>query len=141
MSRDDGPKIKYYFCAGNKTVISRFQTFSITPKDYFDREGFLYDSREFDPKISDFERIADSTFDYVGDGDPEEILLKHGEFMWRDMMSEIRYTYRRRRLLELTGHVCNSWVANTGGAWFCPVCGRSATEISWIVQEVIDEPR
>ena len=47
----------------------------------------------------------------------------------------------RRRLLGLTGHVCNSWVASTSGAWLCPVCGRPATEISWVVQEVIDEPR
>jgi len=51
------------------------------------------------------------------------------------------YEYRRRRLLGLTGHVCNSWVASTSGAWLCPVCGRPATEISWVVQEVIDEPR
>jgi len=121
MNQNEPIKIKYYFCAGNKTVISRFQTFSITPKNYFDREGFLYDSSEFDPKIPGFNRVADSTFDYVGDGDPEEILLKRGEFMWRDMMSEIRCTYRRRRL--------------------CPVCGRPANEISWVVQEVIDEPR
>ena len=99
------PEIKYYFCKGNKTVISRFPTFSITPKDYFDREGFLYDSSSFgifDPNLPDFERIADSTFDYVGDGDPEEILLRRGDFMWRDMLSEIKYTYRRRKLL---GHV------------------------------------
>jgi len=112
MSKDDAPRIKYYFCAGNKTVISRFQTFSITPKNYFDREGFLYDSSEFDPKIPGFNRVADSIFEYVGDGDPEEILLKNGTFMWRDMLSEIGCTYRRRRL-----------------------CGL------WVVQEVIDEPR
>ena len=102
MNQNEPIKIKYYFCAGNKTVISRFQTFSITPKDYFDREGFLYDSSEFDPKIPGFNRVADSTFDYVGDGDPEEILLRRGDFMWRDMLSEIKYTYRRRKLL---GHV------------------------------------
>jgi len=106
----DAIEIKYYFCkhllyTENITTFKEtgqygLPTFAITPKDYFDTSGFLYDSSEFDPKIPGFNRVADSIFEYVGIGDPEEILLKNGTFMWRDMLSEIKYTYRRRSYLN-----------------------------------------
>ena len=74
----------------------------ITPKEYFDEKGFLLDSGSFDPKIPDFQRVADSTFEYVGWKDqPEQLLLSDGRFMWRGMLAEIQYTYIRRRLLGI----------------------------------------
>ena len=100
LSLNSLPETQYYFC--KDTMCSERPTFVITPKEYFDREGFLYDSSSFDPKVPGFEKVSDSTFEYIGSSsDPEEILLKDGNFMWRDMLSEIKYTYRRRRLLRI----------------------------------------
>jgi len=98
MMRD--PEIKYYFCEteGRRGV----PTFFITPSKHYDRTGFLLDSGSFDPKIDKFERVADSTFEYIGkEANPENILLKNGQFMWRDMAEEIVYLYKRRRLLGI----------------------------------------
>lgn len=95
------PDIKYYFCKAPSTRIG-VPAFHITPKDFFDKKGFLLDSGAFDPKINGFQRVADSTFEYVGeDIDPEIILLKNGQFMWRNMIEEIAYLYKRRRLLDI----------------------------------------
>jgi hypothetical protein len=93
-------EIKYYFCKtkGGRDV----PTFFITPKKYFDEKGFLLDSGAFDPRVDQFQRVADSTFEYVGkETNPENILLKNGQFMWRGMEEEISYLYRRRRLLGI----------------------------------------
>ena len=94
------PEIKYYFC---ETEMARgVPTFFITPCEYFDKTGFLSDSSSFNPKIDKFERVADSTFEYIGkEANPENILLKNGQFMWRDMAEEIVYLYKRRRLLGI----------------------------------------
>jgi hypothetical protein len=99
MSQDK-PEIKYYFC--KEVSSSGWPTFAITPKAYFDRTGFLYDSSDFNLDIVGFQRVSDSKFEYVClFGDPEEALLQQGEFMWRDMVKEIQYTYKRRRLLGI----------------------------------------
>ena len=93
------PEIKYYFCEteGRRGI----PTFFITPVKHYDRTGFLLDSGSFDPKIDKFERVEDSTFEYIGeDLSPENILLKNGQFMWRDMPGEIVYLYKRRRLID-----------------------------------------
>ena len=92
--------IKYYFCeTGGRIGVPRF---FITPKEYFDKNGFLLDSGSFDPKLDKFERVADSTFEYVGkEPNPENILLGNGQFMWRAMDEEIAYLYKRRRLLGI----------------------------------------
>lgn len=96
-----GPKIEFYFCKDIDASNTRI-TFAITPKEYFDKRGFLYDSSSFDPKIPGFYRVADSTFEYVGnDEQPTLLLLQDGRFMWRDMLSEIQYTYIRRRYLGI----------------------------------------
>ena len=106
MDKTEAPIIKYYFCEDINEDESRrrFPKFIITPKGYFDRTGLVYDSTYFDPQIPGFQRVADSTFDFVDDvaTNPVDVLLKHGEFMWRDMLTEITYAYRRRRLLGLS---------------------------------------
>jgi hypothetical protein len=95
------PDIEFYFCTDHEASKAR-TIFAITPKEYFDKKGFLYDSSSFDPKIPDFQRVADSTFEYVGtDEQPTLLLLQNGRFMWRDMLAEIGYTYIRRRLLGI----------------------------------------
>ena len=95
------PAIKYYFCRDTEKRMN-IPTFYITPKEFFDAKGFLLDTSSFDPKVPGFQRLSDSTFEFVDlYNNPEEVLLKHGEFMWRDMLTEIKYTYRRRRLLGI----------------------------------------
>ena len=95
------PGIEFYFC---KDLDSHrgCTTFAITPKEYFDKKGFLLDSGSFDPKVPEFQRVSDSKFEYVGSDEQSTLLLlQDGRFMWRDMLSEIGYTYVRRRLLGI----------------------------------------
>jgi hypothetical protein len=76
--------------------------FVITPKEYFDRTGLLLDSGTFDPNIDGFQKVSDSHFEWISlSGDPERILLMQRNFMWRDMVTEIKYAYKRERLLGL----------------------------------------
>lgn len=98
-------KIKYYFCEAPSARLN-IKTFYITPKEYFDKYGFLLDTSNFNPNIPDFQRVADSIFEYVGfHGKPENILLAHGDFAWRDMPKEITYHYNRKRLMGEEGEV------------------------------------
>jgi hypothetical protein len=95
MSERDTSVIQYYFC------VVFDNEYWITPKEHFDKKGYLLDSGSFDPKIPGFERVADSTFQYFGSDEPVDLLLKDGRFMWRDMHNEILMMYRRRRLLGI----------------------------------------
>ena len=46
--------------------------------------------------------VSDSHFEWISlSGDPERILLMQRNFMWRDMVTEIKYAYKRERLLGL----------------------------------------
>ena len=101
-------EIEYYFCEAKDNFTENYgdnrYIFFITPKEYFDEKGFLSDrgdavcSRDL-PK--DFQRISDSTFEYVGKESPLEKLFLAKKFAWRDMGTEIKYLYERRRLLGI----------------------------------------
>jgi hypothetical protein len=96
------PDFHYYFCRTRD--LSSIPTFHITPKEYFDKTGFL-DDRSTSVPSSDlppgFQRVMDSTFEYRGGLDPVTLLLMNGSFMWRDMDFEIKMRYERRRLLNI----------------------------------------
>lgn len=92
------PTPEYYFCRDRKDINMR--TFFITPVSYFNERGFLYDSC-FDINVKAFERVSDSTFVYIGNKGPIDILLKDGRFAWRDMDFEITMKYERRRALGI----------------------------------------
>ena len=72
-----GPKIEFYFCEDFNPHIGG-TTFAITPKEYFDEKGFLLDSGSFDPKIPDFQRVADEYKGYIIHGFPRAGTGTHG---------------------------------------------------------------
>jgi hypothetical protein len=98
-------EIEYYFCEAKNNFTENYgdkYIFFITPKDYFDKTGFLSDRGDAVPPQDvpkDFQRVSDSTFEYVGNSDPIKLLLLAKKFAWRDMGKEVKYIYERRRLL------------------------------------------
>ena len=80
-------EIEYYFCEAKDNFTENYRDnqniFFITPKEYFDRKGFLSDRGDAIP-LGDlpegFQRISDSTFEYIGKEDPFKALFLARKF-------------------------------------------------------------
>jgi len=101
-------EIEYYFCEAKDNFTENYRKsqhiFFITPKEHFDDKGFLSDRGDavYEEDLPEgFQRVSDSTFEYVGKEDPFEQLFMARKFTWRDMGKEIQYLYARRKILGL----------------------------------------
>ena len=107
MMKGKEREIEYYFCDAKDNFTKNYGKriiYFITPKDHFDEKGFLSDKGNAVDKgdlPEGFQRLGDSTFEYVGSEDPFDQLFLAAKFAWRDMGTEIMYLYERRRILEI----------------------------------------
>jgi len=87
------------FCGEKTRVIGTFRLPSRIPDGWSSVVADRGDAVDPSDLPDGFQRVSDSTFEYVGKEDPFEKLFKYKKFAWRDMGSEISYLYKRRRFL------------------------------------------